>query len=765
MYTPNVRLFIDTVNKRIRIEDTTDFEGLNLSVVLTVGTGTIYRPDGTILASGIAVNRSSGQNNSAWVNLDVDNNGDIVTGSYRLKYDMSFSATNLPVLTIFNEGITTNNAGVNSDLSGVFSYPSSITISGAATAGNNGIKQVSSATFFDGANVINVNSDMTPISDPVSTVFGFAVVVQSFWDTRYNYTGCPFAVPSVAVKYDCDSTRFGSITFSDSTILPSGQTFVSRNLTVSYPSGLTNPTSPAPQTTGEPSITISTLASGSWGYRLTYNVNVVQADGLAYGYTSTSGSQEVAVSCENSLCSVTACLQSIITKHEQSLKQTGVSAFTGLITTLSASYILADTYRRCGELDKMRVVVANMKSLIESSGVDCNCGCGSESGNNWIDNSSFSGQDALDVLQLQIDELNLTVIPLLNQLQDDVDALNDYNAILTKFVTFTANLSTITNQLGAIQAQTIALNPTSASFEADRLALTAQVEQLIEDIVAAGLLGSEIETDLDTFLTDYGDYGGYITLAITTITSLNAQMITLDESAQELLTALEDLTIENFNAEIAGILASINTLNQNLQLLFNAFLTLDTQLNGVAAALATLGEQVQQNTVDIAALQQQTSIGYCKPIKQVFSLAVANQASLDNAGLDSIMIPAEFFTDGAYIKVRMRILADTNFVVTVQTASDVYLGAVLTTDVLGSMTEGEVIIRKTANSSNFAALSTSVVYQGNIPTEVAHQDADIALTAGQLQVNTAQAIKIAVNFPASQVGTISVLEVTGYKSI
>ncbi len=252
MFTPSVTLYIDKDNNRVRIVDTTDLSAVNLSTVGIVGSGTILSPTGDVLATGVTINRSTGATTSAWVALDVDGSGAIINGTYTLNYEYTYTLTNYAISSINgSNGIVLN--GVN--WTNLFTAGNSITIASSAVSGNNGVKTVVSSAFATNT-TITVSQTLTA---EVTTAgrLSFTITTSGFVSNVYVWSGCDVETPIVSVTYDCDSTQFGTITFEDTTVLPSGQTLTTREFIVAFPQLLTNPATPANQTTSLPAATRS----------------------------------------------------------------------------------------------------------------------------------------------------------------------------------------------------------------------------------------------------------------------------------------------------------------------------------------------------------------------------------------------------------------------------------------------------------------------------------------------------------------------------
>jgi len=642
MFTPSVTLYIDRPNKRIRIVDSTALTGLNLSIVSVVGSGTITSPTGDVLATGLTINRSTGASTSAWVNLDVDGSGNIINGTYLLTYNYTFVGTALPVDLIDANGFTYD----YTDLSNVLEAGDSVTIASSAITGNNGVKTVEGCIFSSQTAVLTVQT--LTAEDPSPATFSFTKTTVGLVSNTYTWSDCIVATPTVVVSYDCDSTQFGLITFSDTTELPSGQTLSVREMIVAFPPLLTNPATPANQTTSLPSLTIDTLATGDWTSRLNYTVTGVQDDGLTYGYTATSGAQTTTVSCAGSLCGMTDCIQSLITKNNTALATTGQSAYLAAITEVSTLIGLANEQRRCGDMDLYRATVAQINGVLNDSGCDCGC-CSDTQGNVWINNATFDGQNALDVLQAEIDALNLTVIPLLNQLAGDAAAMAAYEAILTQIISASSMISEQTANIGTIQALLNGLNPSSPSFSYDLFTLQGYTATLSDNLDSLFDLLTNIRAQITLFDTNYPSYTAYTELMNETLDQLFYQLSAAVNYVGALNLALSTLTPNTYPDDIAAIQSDVNNIYNSIAAMYDymAFLTIQTQ--GIQESVSFLAQQVAANTAAIANLQQQTQITQtCFPIKSAVAISMSE---LSDYGFDAVAIPAVLFNTGCYLKI------------------------------------------------------------------------------------------------------------------
>lgn len=755
MFAANVTLYIDNTNKRIRIVDTTDLSALNLSVVGVVGSGTITSPTGDVLATGLTINRSTGATTSAWVDLDTVTSGEILNGTYSLTYEYTYTVSNYAVSSInSSNGIVLN--GI--DWSDLLENGNAVTISSSAITGNNGVKTVSSVAFATNT-TITVSNTLTAEVTTAARI-SFVITTDGFFSGVYTWSGCDVKTPTVNVTFDCDSTQFGTITFADTTILPSGQTLTTREMIVAFPQLLTNPSTPANQTTSLPSITIDTLATGDWVSRLNYTVTGVQDDGLTYGYTSTSGAQTTTVTCEGSLCSMSTCIEDLINTNKQALDTTGQSAYLSAVVTITGLIAIANEQRVCGDMDAYRTTVASIRTILNNTGCDCDC-CNDTEGNHWINNATFDGQNALDVLQAQIDALNLIVIPLVDELAGNAAALAAYNAILSDLNTLQSQVATLGYGVGEATAMLALLNPTSPSWAADLAALVSFINALQADIATLQTTSSGILTDIETFNTNYPSYTSYTDSMVTTLEAIDTSIDTLTTSLATLETGVGALTPSNYAANIATLQAQMATVVANVQTIQGQVTTLTAMMNGVIAAINDLASQLFALQAQVSELQTQNATQTCFPIKQAFGNI--EYSDLATYGLDSFNIPAACFTDGGYVSVKVWLAngAGVNSVLNLRNETTDSLIVGLGCNALEYFVQ-EIFIQKTPNTNNFTVLLTTEQIVANVSENITY--GSFVYTGGEIEVNTTQNFSFSDGSGTPTAGIVR-LEITGYKSI
>ncbi len=394
MFTPDTVLEINNTTKKIRIVDNTDLSTLNLAVVTVTGTGTITDASGTVIASGITIDRSAGDTESIWYNLPLTTASEIVNGVYKLTYTLGFAVTAVGVES-FTETAGIYHIQVNGvdwvDIFDEEGVTKNVTIASATDPANDGTKTITGANL-SGSNTVLVSS--TAVVDEASSpaTITFNVSYTTFVDdAEFTYNGCDVQTPTISASYDCETGRYGQIIFTDTTVLPTDQTLDGKTWTITYPQNLSDPATPAPVTSTSASVTINQLATGTWTAKLVYNVTVEQADGLIITYTQSSIVEEYKVDCTGSFCELVCCMEKIMQQYNQSrLLGANPPTYAWVVTAMSGFYATAITAKNCGDQDKYVANKALLAATIEScDACDCGCGCSDDTlGNHWIDNQT-----------------------------------------------------------------------------------------------------------------------------------------------------------------------------------------------------------------------------------------------------------------------------------------------------------------------------------------------------------------------------------------
>jgi hypothetical protein len=222
------------------------------------------------------------------------------------------------------------------------------------------------------------------------------------------------------------------------------------------------------------------------------------------------------------------------------------------------------------------------------------------------------------------------------------------------------------------------------------------------------------------------------------------------------------LTIVDFQIQFEAIEAHIQAFYQAFIQLWGFVTTMNTELNGVTAAVSALSEQVTQNTLAIAELQQQQSSQSCFPVRSVLELEAED---LSTSNLNSFVIPAPCFTDGGFVKLEMRIGSPVGDIPVIKlrnisTATDVAFLLVPFPDF--TTADLTLIIQKIEGSNDFTGVCKVVAYEGDgAATIVNTTQYGLSVTAN-INVNESQEFSIQY---VSGEGQIIQGQIIGYKSI
>jgi hypothetical protein len=549
-----------------------------------------------LVVSNPLISLSTSAVNSAWFNLPTTNSGQILNGSYPFTYFVS--------LDVIANDIVVSQITVTTQtvvLPGNHNYliaGNTVVFSGSSNTGNNGTKTVVSSTFDSGLNTTSVvfaaGSFTNNENGSSGTQVDISVTRKYEKSYSFTYTGCDDVDLETSVVFDCYSTQFGTIVFSDNTVLPSGVTLDSRVFSVSYPGNLTNPSTPSDVVSALPNITITNLATGTWTHRLTYNMSCVNPSGLTVTFSATTGAIETNVTCDSNICCLTDCIQELYDKYSSCSGEVNLGY---QATVIKVAYLL-DQYTlliSCGEKEKAAVIVGQIKDLL---GADCSC-CGSESsGNAWINNAGFESQSLIEQIYNQITLLSTIV-------QDNADALNAYNLIVAQMNAIFADSVNLVSQLGQALGEIDGLNPEAENFDELVDVIEATVTQIIADNTTLNGDLDNLVDDILAFQTNFPEYATYFNNIVIQYAQVSGLLDQIDTQGNALLAVLATLTPVNYSALISDILDDISDIQNDLNDIISIQTNIINTLVGIQQILDLLVLQVNQNTFDIAQIQAQ----------------------------------------------------------------------------------------------------------------------------------------------------------------
>jgi hypothetical protein len=596
--TANVYLEINAVTKKGRIVDASNYtaEGISLSALSARGLGVVTGPTGVAIFTGTTVGSPlinlSATTNSVWFNLPLDSNGEILNGTYSFTYSLRYAIT---------AGVV-NSVSAPSTFELEFTQAGRVLVAGDSLvttantiAANNGTFTVSTAAFDEGLdNSTIVVTQTTLVNEALATgTYSFDVTRAAFAGSTYTWNGCNFATPAVTTTYDCESTQFGQIIFSDTSVIPSGQILVSRSLSGYYPNGLYPEPETNPETTTTSSLTFTNLAVGTWTHVLVLNMSVTQDDGLVYTYT-VRDTGETLVTCVGTLCGLTPCIESIKDKYYASFVRGQASGLEPAILMILQLYALAKEYKTCGNTAMYAATVAQLQSVLDNSG-ECSCGCCDESQDvpYWVDNSNLDATSIIAQLQSEIDALNLQVGGLENAVQNNASALAAYNTLIGNINTYNTDLLTILAELNVVQAAALALNPSSPSFEADVDVLIANVDTIETNFLLLNDQLNDLLVEVVAFNEDYPEFASYTITLYEQLQASAETSVTIQAVIDQLQASLATLTPSTYNDEIEEIWDAIESLQIYFSLLAQQ---VGIALASIESIQVTLASLIEQNT-------------------------------------------------------------------------------------------------------------------------------------------------------------------------
>jgi len=211
----NVTTTFNVASKTVTINDGTDYlnQGINPSIITVKGLILMTGPSGSAFINQTSLSTppieiSNGQTTSIGYNLPLLS-GNILNGAYDLTYTANLSYTNVSSYVTDTNDVTI--PGV--DLTDVLQAGDLIQISNSATISNNGFKTVDTITFDGDDTIITIEETVTVDEEILTMSFS----INRVFNGEYTYSGCTLPTLSISTVYDCQSSQFGSITFTDNT--------------------------------------------------------------------------------------------------------------------------------------------------------------------------------------------------------------------------------------------------------------------------------------------------------------------------------------------------------------------------------------------------------------------------------------------------------------------------------------------------------------------------------------------------------------------
>jgi len=410
---------IDTTAKTARVVDLTDYTalGIDLASLNAQVIGTATGPNLVAMITGTIgsalINLWDGETESAEFDVPVGTDLKVLNGSYSLLTSLYLQASN-----VLCQSVTAGTGGAgyflmaNKNWTNVLRVGDTITITDS-TASNNGTKTVTAVTLVGSDTQVYVSETLN-VEVTGSSRVSFAVTHTNDGTMSDQYSGCDVVTPVVTGVCDAYNTQFGTLSFSDSTILPSGYELTQRDWSIAYPQNLNPSPTTDPYVSSESgsdvplneTVSFNQVASGVWNYRMTHYVSVTQSGGLIYTYTADTGAQPYTVYWLQNICAINSCYASLIAQEEQEISSQGQSSLTGPLDVISRKMLVLMGQMQCGDNSAdVAQTALEIQALINETG-RCTCSCsGASTGNQWINNGGSDSQGIIDQLVTDVEVL------------------------------------------------------------------------------------------------------------------------------------------------------------------------------------------------------------------------------------------------------------------------------------------------------------------------------------------------------------------------
>jgi hypothetical protein len=319
-----------------------------------------------------------------YINLPLDNNGNVANGSYSFQYSLRLNSENFAAaIAIVTGGTTLTEYGPYTFLADFLEVGDPIRMQAffSPTAISN---TVSGITL---PNVITLGTSVA------NNTYGISIddITHQQFSATYAYSGCTQTTADVDFIYDCEYGNSGTWSVSNATVLGSNEIVSSLSCTINYPSWTNIDPLFTPQivTTSLPYPTLPTedtpLATGTYSILLAEQIQQTQTSGLVVTYNK-SITKEFTVSCAGTLCGLVPCIENLRAAHAAELVRNRISKYQVFVDNVLLYYTEAMNYRACGELDKYKETIALLEAQLDASG--CECACCDDETYYWVSNNS-----------------------------------------------------------------------------------------------------------------------------------------------------------------------------------------------------------------------------------------------------------------------------------------------------------------------------------------------------------------------------------------
>lgn len=374
-----VHLDFDEPTKKYRVVDSTDYLGLyGLDVTTVGGTGALIL--GTVFFNQIInIQRNTVQNPlinhavsnvSAWFDLPVDSNNEIVNGSWTGTVSLHIEVSNGQLTSVISPVVTTDG---DNWLYYFLNIGDTITLN----FGPSGTENITVLAFTDEDPNVQITANASIAAESYDS---WAIdLTHASGTLTHSYKECVKKVACIETMYDCDSTVTGTFTGTDATDYGT-QTIVATELKL-IPPAWAKETYNAQNSvfTGTSPLTgtATQLYEGSWTVMLASEVTYTQSDGLVVNYDLTA-TVDRDVSCQSSLCRFTKCINKLRAAVYSDMKLTGQSVYEKFLLNVLTYTNQALIYKSCSDMEGYRASLVKIEAELDASGLGCDCGCGDE---------------------------------------------------------------------------------------------------------------------------------------------------------------------------------------------------------------------------------------------------------------------------------------------------------------------------------------------------------------------------------------------------
>jgi hypothetical protein len=519
----DIRLYFDCASKETYVSDYTNYESIDFPVDLIVSnSGSLVDPNNLNVFTQeplITVDTYQFPNNSSNFPLPIllGSSGNVVPGNYTFNYTNTYTWNSEPEdrpLEFTSDYVKVPTV----NLATIWAIGDTFEIENAVEAQNNGIFTITDIQWGDNNNMtyIFVAPDTFISSDGELDPEASIILQKSqvvYQDKVYTYTNCASVTPCITANYDCTSTPFGNITFQNSTTMPTGVVATSSDFKIYYPNGLDFSASPNPdnflienplEVEDVNSVTITTLATGTWSAKLILRTSQTQNDGLIL-INSSSVIKEFNVSCTSNMCGLSSCLTKLRDRHISYLKSSSVSPLQQYVDNVQLLYTMAKEAQACGDKNAYERYIAEIFEVVKQTDTDCGCGCSGscsgscscgdcssgcgcgETGPTWVNNTGIdirSALEALGDLPARVAALEGSVTNIIT----DISSLNEWTGIEN----WQVGGPTFYQLFQTLQSSTSDLGPEVEGNSLQIIDLTARVDALEEQIANLGSSNSEV---------------------------------------------------------------------------------------------------------------------------------------------------------------------------------------------------------------------------------------------------------------------------------